>query len=505
MSVRKNTIANFIGQLYSSLIGIFMLPFYLKHLGAEAYGLVGFFTVFSNWLRLLDLGLSPTLSREIVVARSSLNARKGFRELLRSVEIVFVFFSCIIIFSVVALSDFLGREWFKLEVLKVSEVAYCISIMGIMAGLSWFTSIYSSGINGMELQVWQNTAVIILSSFRFIGAFFLLKFYSREITVFFNYQLFVSFFNLIVYGVKFYKVLPGEPVEFKFYYHTFRAKALFSSSVAYLGIILLITTQLDKMVLSHYLSLKEYGYFALVAMIANATARLSGPITTALLPRITVLFTQKKEAQMVKLYRGASQLVSACIFPFVLTISVFSTDLLFFWTGDKIAATWGGEILRWYILGNGLTTIVSYQYLLQFSHGNLGLHVKSMTLYALFCFPTTLYAVSSFGGIGAALVWFGSNLFLLIFYVPFIHSRFVPGIHVKWLLVDILPSIVISFIVLITLKKIFPGLGEVPRIQGLTTLVSFGFLTLIINCFFSKECRNQASLFFCKFAREGEK
>jgi hypothetical protein len=45
-------------------IGIVMVPVYLRCMGREAYGLVGFFAVLSAWLALLDLGLSPDLARE---------------------------------------------------------------------------------------------------------------------------------------------------------------------------------------------------------------------------------------------------------------------------------------------------------------------------------------------------------------------------------------------------------------------------------------------------------
>ena len=61
ISLKKNTIANYIGQFYTMFIGIFMLPFYLEYLGAEAYGLVGFFTMLSAWM--MSLGRWKYLRR----------------------------------------------------------------------------------------------------------------------------------------------------------------------------------------------------------------------------------------------------------------------------------------------------------------------------------------------------------------------------------------------------------------------------------------------------------
>jgi O-antigen/teichoic acid export membrane protein len=86
MSLKKNTIANYIGQFYTMFIGIFMLPFYLKYLGAEAYGLVGFFTMLMSWMALLDLGLSTTLARETAKLKDKINGLLELKKITLSVD-----------------------------------------------------------------------------------------------------------------------------------------------------------------------------------------------------------------------------------------------------------------------------------------------------------------------------------------------------------------------------------------------------------------------------------
>lgn len=72
--LKKNIIANYFGQFYIIIIGIVMVPFYLKYLGAEAYGLVGFFALMQSWMMLLDMGISPTLGREVALYGITVNA-----------------------------------------------------------------------------------------------------------------------------------------------------------------------------------------------------------------------------------------------------------------------------------------------------------------------------------------------------------------------------------------------------------------------------------------------
>ena len=45
MSLKKNILASYVSQTYVTLIGIVMVPVYVKYMGVEAYGLVGIFTM----------------------------------------------------------------------------------------------------------------------------------------------------------------------------------------------------------------------------------------------------------------------------------------------------------------------------------------------------------------------------------------------------------------------------------------------------------------------------
>ena len=63
--IKRNLIANFLGQGWTALMGLAFIPVYIKYLGIEAYGLIGIFAVLHAWLTLLDVGMTPTLGREM--------------------------------------------------------------------------------------------------------------------------------------------------------------------------------------------------------------------------------------------------------------------------------------------------------------------------------------------------------------------------------------------------------------------------------------------------------
>ena len=55
MALKRNLIANYLGQGWAVIMGLAFIPIYIKYLGIESYGLIGLFALFQAWLILLDM------------------------------------------------------------------------------------------------------------------------------------------------------------------------------------------------------------------------------------------------------------------------------------------------------------------------------------------------------------------------------------------------------------------------------------------------------------------
>src|SRR2546425_12398080 len=71
---RQNVIANFVGRGWGFISVYLFVPLYLKFLGIEAYGLVGFYATLLGFLTFADMGLTATLNREIARLSARSNA-----------------------------------------------------------------------------------------------------------------------------------------------------------------------------------------------------------------------------------------------------------------------------------------------------------------------------------------------------------------------------------------------------------------------------------------------
>lgn len=491
INLKKNTIANYIGQFYTMFIGIFMLPFYLKYLGAEAYGLVGFFTMLMSWMALLDLGLSTTLARETAKLKDKINGLLELKKITLSVE-VFFFVVSIVIFTTI----FLGSGWISTHWLDVKELSYetvesTIKIMAFMIVLRWFVGLYQGSIIGFEQQVWLNKYKVVISTLKFFGAFLLIVYVSDNIVDFFYYQLVVAIIEFIIIKLKINSYMDVPQKVFPSFV-TLKQIAPFALSIAYTSSIWVFITQLDKLLLSHYLPLQEYGFFTLVVVVSNAILQLFQPIGQAVLPRMTSLLSNGKEKEMIELYHKATQIVSIIVLAVSGMVAVFSYELLYSWTGNTEASTWAAPILFWYALGNGAVALLSFQYYMQYAHGNLKYHVKGNTYFGLIQIFIIVLAVHFYGALGAGIAWFGLQTFFLLWWPGFIHSKFAPGIHKDWVFKDILPSLVMGTVYLVIVKNSSISFSE-DRLTLFLTLIGLGVILLVLNTVVSQEGRKVMS------------
>ena len=88
-NLKINVFVSYISQIYLIVISIIILPFYIQYMGAEAYGLVGFFAMLQGFFNLLDFGLTPTISRQTAQYNAGVVTSIKFRQLYRSLSLIF--------------------------------------------------------------------------------------------------------------------------------------------------------------------------------------------------------------------------------------------------------------------------------------------------------------------------------------------------------------------------------------------------------------------------------
>lgn len=442
IELRRNILFNYIGHFYITFVGILILPLFLKYLGAEAFGLIAFFALLQSWLQLLDVGMTPTMGREVARLRVHENLKVQLRSVVRSLETIFISIGVLIFIIVFLARDFIAEKWLNAVIINSNEVALCIGVVAFVISIRWIGSLYRSGINAYEQQVWMNIFDIIFISLKSPIALLIVVTLDKGIVFYFIYQAIIVFIEQLLIMLKFSTLLPSISPNIKlFSFSEIKRIMPFALGIAYTSGIWIFTTQLDKLMLSKILNLSEFGYFTLIATVASGLAVLSGPISKAVLPRMTALLSQGKEHEMLHLYRRATRIIVCIISPMTIILSLYAKEVVLVWTDNQNATEWIAPILPFYIIGNGLLAILAFQYYLQYAHGQLKYHVRYNTFYAILVIPLIIISVLKYGAIGAGYVWLFSQLMTILLWVPFIHYVFSPGLHWKWLVFDVVVPI----------------------------------------------------------------
>lgn len=210
-SIIRNTVLNYSGQAYVMLVGILIMPFYLGHLGAEAYGLIGFFTLLQAWLQLLDAGLSPSLVRAVAHQQGTPVSEKSLGRLLRSFELIFLPITMLCGLLVHVASPWIAAQWLNANTLQPDTLAHCITLMGIVIALRLYSTLYKSAIQGLEQHAWLNAANVSIATLRYFGGLLLVSQFSRDPQDFFVFQLVVGLLEALLFASKARRQMPAPP------------------------------------------------------------------------------------------------------------------------------------------------------------------------------------------------------------------------------------------------------------------------------------------------------
>lgn len=409
-------------------------------MGAEAYGLVGFFTMLQSCFNLLDMGLTSTMVRETSRFHSGASDTDSYRCLVRALESIFLAVALIGMAILFGMSDYIASDWLKVRELPISEVKTAVQLIAIIVALRWMCGLYRGMVSGSERLVWLGGYNACIGTLRFVGVIFVLKFIGITPTIFFSYQLGVAVLELVMLMVQARGLLPRISPRKRLSWSWAFLKPVFkfSLTLAFPTFTWVLVTQTDKLVLSNILPLADYGHFTLAILVASGVMIISEPVSLALMPRMTKLDAEGDYDGLIHVYRQSTQLVAVIAGATSITLAFCAKHLLWVWTGDKLLADQAAPILVFYALGNGLMAVSAFPFYLQYAKGDLRLHVIGNAIFVVLLIPSIIWFASKYGGIGAGYVWLAMNMISFVLWLPFVHHKFAPGLNLKWYGRDVL-------------------------------------------------------------------
>lgn len=482
MSLKWNIAANMAAQLYTALVAVLVLPAYLSIMGAEAFGLVGLYSLFQAWFVMFDLGTSQIAGREMARYRGGAMPALEFRRVLRALLVVSGALATVLVLASLSAVPFVTADWLGAHSLDPGHVTLAVSIMAVAAALRWQAGFLRGVIGGAEQQVLLSGIVMFFVTCRFLGVFPSLWLIAPTAEVFFVHQLVFTALELVVLALYMRRFLPpvSEPIGFSL--EVLRplvrgSLAVFGASLAWY-----LASQADKLLLSGMLPLADFGYFSLATMAAAGLTTFTAPVALALSPNLTRQIAEGHRDEAVATYRRATQLIAALAGSVAIALSAASYPLMLAWSGDAGTAARTAPILALYAIGNGFTALAGFPYYLMFALGRLRLHLIGGALVFVVLVPLVLILGNRYGAVGAGMAWLAVNAAYVAVWTPIVHHAHAPGMHRQWLLEDVLAIIVPAAAVGFGVAALLPMVTGRVEALGATALVSAATLVTAVLC-----------------------
>lgn len=481
MTLRRNILANYLSQAYVASAGILTVPFYVRYLGTEVYGLIGFYTMLQAWFQLLDAGLSTTLARESSRYNAGVGDASTLDGLRRVLEGFFLATAiagslCFLLFA-----ETIAHNWLQVGDLPHLQVIRSVQLMGIVIACRWVSCLYRGVISGFEQQVWLGSFNVGVATARFLLCLPVIIFVDASPAAYFTFQVAVSLLEAICLYWKASKLLPRSISGFFLNVGSLRAPLKFASGVAFTSIVWVLVTQVDKLLLSKLLPLSAFGEFSLAVLLSGGINLLAAPIAAALLPRLTNTAAAGVEEKTRDLYGRYTQMTCLAMFPAAYTLYICAVQVLHAWTGNIATAQSVSTVLGLYSLGNAVMGVTAFAYYIQYAKGNIRMHFVGNAIFATLYIPSVFYVAREYGAIGVAAAWLVMNTIYLVGWVPLVHRVLLPGLHLRWMTQDVLPvaagGAIPTIIVTLLPSGVLDGLS-----RWSNALVAITFLLVSLGC-----------------------
>lgn len=428
-------IAGLTNSIWSALIGLAVVPLYLKYLGMEAYGLIGIFTTAQALFGLLDLGLAPAINRQVARGAASGDLTEA-RELLHTLSGIYWATSVFIVVVTVAAAPVLAHHWLQSKALSNDTVASALMLIGVVIGCRWPIGLYLGALIGAERVSLSSAVSIAMATLSNAGAVIILAYVSPTIQAFFIWQACVGIaYAAAMRAAAWHAIGRGGTLHFS-------KQALagiwrFSAGISGIALSALLLTQIDKVILSRLLSLSEFGRYTLATLVVSGLYLFITPVFNVIYPRFSALHAQGKHSDLESLYRLGTRLFGTMLFPIAMVLAVFAEDLVRLWTGDAAIASSVAVVIPLLAIGSALHGVMYFPYALQLANGLTRLPLKINIILVIVAIPLMTMLAFRYGVVGGAAAWLLLHVLYLLLGTLLTHRLLLRNVGWHWLVKDV--------------------------------------------------------------------
>jgi O-antigen/teichoic acid export membrane protein len=429
--LKRNIVYSALGQAIILLLGLLSTKFIFKELGAEILGIINFSLIISSLLiSLMDLGISPVVTREIAAHR--------FQDLQYIKDIVgtasFLAWGGVAIagLGVIILAPIFTTHWLQLEDMSNVDVVLALQIITISLLLGIPRSMYGAIVAGYERIDLVSVANVLTTGLQQAGLILIIGFGGELFNVAIWYG-FSSICGVFIFATAVLKL--GDTVDLwpKFnlniIYRNYRYSFLLcSNSTANYFV-----TQIDKWMISKWLSVSTLGFYGFAFSLSSKGSILPNSIVSAAFPALSASVANRKKSEWVEQYQKLQDLccyLSVPVFAAMAMLGIVVTGFVF--NDEIVRMLWLPLLIL--SIGQLMSSMLYVPAWLTFAMKKPELSLKTNLLAVIIVVPPIFYLIYNYGLLGAAFSPALYCLWQFAYFIPRIYKECLQSSPLDWYL-----------------------------------------------------------------------
>jgi len=456
------------------IAAIVAMPLYLRFLGAEAFGVLGFIFALQAAVLALDAGLGLSVTRGVAQAQEA-DAAREMTSLVWGLSRAAWGIAVAIGAGMMLLSPFLVNEWLNLGHLSRGQAAQAMMLAGAAIALRWPIALYQGALIGAQ-RITAVGVLNILATIAGTAGAVALAVALHDLRWVMAWLVAAALAHVLAFRRLVLLTLGTSPGASRASLGSFFRQA---SATGWLGLVGLLLTQVDKVVLSRMLSVERFGYYIMASLMASSLYALVTPVFNVAYPQLARAAGGSRVI-LEQSYRRVSLMLAALVFPVAAALGMFGGSILLVWTGDATAARVGAPVVLMLAFGTALHGTMFMPYALKLSLGASRLALAIAVTVLLLSLPIMILATLAWGANGAAAAWLGLHASYLVAGSAVTHRLLLPGLAWRWLLFDVGGPLLVSLAVavaanLLARSQAWPAQGQV-AVAALSVMACWGLL-----------------------------
>ncbi len=400
--IARNTILNFAGQLIPLVIAVFSLPFIIKQLGTDSFGLLSLALATIGYFIFFDFGLGRATTKFVAEfknknqdsdAANIIWLSIGLHLLLGIVSgLLLVWISPLLIHRFLNIPPDLidvARQVFVFLALTVPCVILAGVLRASLAAVQRFDLINAVKIPTTSLNYLIPVIILLLG---------------QGLHEIFLYILITRIFSTIIYFVLCLRIFPALKTKAHITFPQLQKLLLFGGWVAVSNFLGPVFTYLDRFLIGAILTLSAVSYYTAPYDTVTRVWILPVSLTLTLYPAFSAYQTDDQKEYPNTLFLYSVKYLSIIMVPLMVTIIFFAPEILKIWLGQDFAVN-SSTVLQVLALGVLFNSTARIPYSLLQGIGRPDLPAKFHLLQLPLYLGLMWFFIKHFGIAGAALAW----------------------------------------------------------------------------------------------------